>query len=47
MTTEKELLAIVATLKEFENILLGHEVIVYTDHKNLMYKDFNSNQVIR
>ena len=32
-TTDKELLSIVATLKEFHNILLGHQIMFYTDRK--------------
>ena len=46
-TTERELLAIVETLKEYRNILLGQEIIVYTDHKNLTYKVFNTERVMR
>ena len=46
-TTERELLAIVEMLKEFRNILLGQRIKIYTDHKNLIYKNFNTDRVMR
>ena len=45
--TERELLAIVETLKEFRNILLGQRIVVHTDHQNLTYKTFNTDKVLR
>ena len=46
-TTERELLAIVETLKEFRTILLGQQLKIYTDHKNLTFSNFNTERVMR
>ena len=46
-TTEQELLFIAKPLKEFRNILLGQQIKVYTDNRNLKYKIFNSERVMQ
>ena len=45
-TTGKSLLSIVASLKEFRNILLGHQITVYIDHKNRTHNSFNTKRVM-
>ena len=46
-TGEKELLSLVETLKSFENILMGQNLTVHTDHLNLLYKKLASARLIR
>ena len=45
--TEKALLAIIATLKEFRHILLGQRIKIHTDHKNLMAQHLDNHRVMR
>jgi hypothetical protein len=33
---EREMLGLIETLREYRNILLGHDIILYTDHQNLV-----------
>ncbi len=35
-TIDKELLCAIATFKEFQSMLLGAELHIYTDHKNIL-----------
>ena len=45
--TQRELLAIVESLKHFRNIVFGHEIEVFTDHQNLTYvnTDYSSDRI--
>ena len=44
--TEEELLSIDEDIKEFRTILLGQVLRIYTDHKSLSCKNFNTDRVV-
>jgi RNase H-like domain found in reverse transcriptase/Integrase zinc binding domain len=45
-TIEQEFLFIVEILQGYCNILLGHNIIIFTDHKNLSFSNFTSSRVL-
>ena len=45
--TERDLLRIFKTLKEFRTTLIGQILIIYTNNKNLTCRNFNTDRLLR
>ncbi len=46
-TIDKELLCVIETLREFQSMLLGAELHIYTDHKNILNVGDSSEKCLR
>ena len=46
MVIEKELISIIKFLKDFLTIILGQQLQIYTNHKNLACEHFNTDIVL-
>ena len=44
---DQEILAIILTLKEYLNFILGVRITIHTDHKNLMSDNTTNDRVFR
>jgi hypothetical protein len=46
-TIEQEVVSIMEILREYRYILQGHNVVIFTDRKNLSFSNFVSSRVLR
>jgi RNase H-like domain found in reverse transcriptase len=46
-TGEQELLSIIETVKQYQNILLGYDIKIIIDHKNLLHSKHSPDSLMK